>query len=424
MLDLWSDWPMRVAILSGTIGLLDATGKYTFYLAKVLADAGHEVHCHADVDARPSAFVANELHLRTIWFQVVKPRMESVLMRLPVLYGFLLRVLTSLPDTRTRKISAELAKCDLVWIVYSHFTKLFLVPIAMKVRGSKIRIVFDYHGVTPVELVHPGLAPAQTIDIERLAAFAPNPDLLLAHSKFAANELTSHSATTRKMTVIPLFIDPLLSRLCVERTVPNRSSAEPKRILSVGRVASHKRIDILIRAASLMKKQGWKLKIAIVGSIHASHELERHRLEKLAASLGMEGDIVFTGLVSHDRLKQLYAQSDVLVITSAHEGFCLPIVEAMAFGLPVVASNVGSIPEVLGNAGELFDFPSHEQLAAELSKLLSKPSLMRHLCMAGRKRAALFSYDNFACNVRNLVAGLEPYGDQASGKQPMRRPTH
>jgi glycosyltransferase involved in cell wall biosynthesis len=400
---------MRIGIVSGTIGLFDATGKYTYYLAKALGDAGYEVHCYADVDSRPSGLVANELRLRTIWFQLVKRKIRSVLMHVPALHGFLLRVLASLPDPTTRKVSAELAKCDVVWIVYSSFRRLLLVPIAMKVRRSKIKIVFDYHGVTPANLVHPGLAVAQRIDIEKLPAFAANSDLLVAHSKFAANELIRDSATTQKVAVIPLFVDPLLSRRSVERPVLGKSSADgaPKRILSVGRVSPHKRIDILIRAAALLKREGWKPKITIVGAVPALHESERHRLEKLAASLGMEGDIVFTGLISHDSLKQLYAQSDVLVITSAHEGFCLPIVEAMTFGLPVVASNVGSMPEVLGNAGELFDFPSHEHLAAKLSELFSKRSLMRHSSMAGRQRAALFSYDNFARNVKNVVAGLE-----------------
>jgi glycosyltransferase involved in cell wall biosynthesis len=399
---------MRIAILSGTIGLLDATGKYTYYLAKVLTDAGHEVHCYADVDARPSALVANEL-LARIWVRVIKRRIGSVLIRVPTLFDFFLRVLASLPDPRTRKMSAELEKCDLVWIVYSHFTNFFLIPIAMKAGRSKVRIIFDYHGVTPPNLVQPGLGAAQRIAIDKLAAFTANSDMLLVHSKFAANELIRNSATTQKVTAIPLFVDPLLSRPPVEGQGLGKSSTngEPKRILSVGRVSPHKRIDILIRAASLLKREGWKLKITIVGTVPALDKSERHRLEKLAASLGMRPDIVFTGLISNDNLKQLYAQSDLLVITSAHETFCLPIVEAMTFGLPIVASNEGSIPEVLGNAGELFDFPSPQHLGAKMSELLSKPSLMRYLSRAGRQRVALFSYENFARNVDSLVAELE-----------------
>ena len=78
----------------------------------------------------------------------------------------------------------------------------------------------------------------------------------------------------------------------------------------------------------------------------------------------------FAGHASDATVAAAYAGADVLVVTSEHEGFCVPVVEAMAAGVPVVAFDQGAVPEVLGGAGVLVSDKDPYALAAAIAALL------------------------------------------------------
>ena len=78
-------------------------------------------------------------------------------------------------------------------------------------------------------------------------------------------------------------------------------------------------------------------------------------LHRFVDELGLRGAVTFAGAVSDEQLAAVMARSDVLVVTSQHEGFGVPVLEAMTLGLPVVANRVGALPEVVGDAGLLVD---------------------------------------------------------------------
>ena len=92
-------------------------------------------------------------------------------------------------------------------------------------------------------------------------------------------------------------------------------------------------------------------------------------LRRYAAELGVGGAAHFVGHVDDAALDAAYAAADVLVVASEHEGFCLPVVEAMARGLPVVAYRQGALPEVLGDAGTLLETKDPATLAAAAHRL-------------------------------------------------------
>ena len=75
------------------------------------------------------------------------------------------------------------------------------------------------------------------------------------------------------------------------------------------------------------------------------------------AQLGLGDAVVFEGHASDATVAAAFASADVLIVASEHEGFCVPVVEAMAAGLPVVAYDQGAVPEVLGDAGMLVAIP-------------------------------------------------------------------
>lgn len=127
---------------------------------------------------------------------------------------------------------------------------------------------------------------------------------------------------------------------------------------------------------------------------------------ELASQLGLLGRVRFLDWVPEEDLPALYNQADLVVLPSVIEGFGLPALEAMACATPVIAANNSSFPEVIANAGLLVDPTDINSLQAAIARLLSTPSLSRHLSHAGRQRAAHFTWDATASRIRRLYQAL------------------
>lgn len=112
--------------------------------------------------------------------------------------------------------------------------------------------------------------------------------------------------------------------------------------------------------------------------------------------LGLDGRVLQTGWTDKDDLPALFAGADLLVFPSLHEGFGLPVVEAMASGCPVVASDVYSIPEVAGGAAILFDPHDVEAIARAAERALFDAPERERLVAAGFARAAVFRWSECA----------------------------
>ena len=102
------------------------------------------------------------------------------------------------------------------------------------------------------------------------------------------------------------------------------------------------------------------------------------------------------------------AGSDVLVITSRHEGFGVPVLEAMTIGLPVVANRAGALPEVVGDGGLLVDAADPWALAAAVARVLGEPGLRDALAGAASRRLAELDLDSAGERAVDLVASLRP----------------
>jgi glycosyltransferase involved in cell wall biosynthesis len=101
-----------------------------------------------------------------------------------------------------------------------------------------------------------------------------------------------------------------------------------------------------------------------------------------------------TGPVSDEELAAYYATADVFVCASDHEGFCVPVVEAMGLGVPVVAFASTAVPGTVGAGGLLLDDKSPVALATAVHRVMSDPDLRAMLGAAGRARAGEFSLEH------------------------------
>ncbi len=133
-------------------------------------------------------------------------------------------------------------------------------------------------------------------------------------------------------------------------------------------------------------------------------------LRRYVADLGLAGAVTFSGHASDAAVAAAYDEADVLVVTSEHEGFGVPVVEAMAAGLPVVAVDRGAVPEVLGDAGVLVPDEEPYALAASIDALLADAPRRGALAEAGRDRLAALALDTAADRFVGLLATLAARG--------------
>ncbi|MBD8529894.1 glycosyltransferase family 1 protein [Massilia sp. CFBP 13647] len=174
-------------------------------------------------------------------------------------------------------------------------------------------------------------------------------------------------------------------------------------IMYTGGIDYRKNIEGLIEAyAGLAPPLRRQYQLAVVCSVQAP---ERVRLERLAAKRGLAQDeLVLTGFVSDDDLVALYNCTALFVFPSLHEGFGLPVLEAMACGAAVIGSNTSSIPEVIGRADALFDPARIGDIGAAMAAVLADPARQASLRAHGLAQAARFSWE---ASARRAIEAFE-----------------
>ncbi|HVM39234.1 MAG TPA: glycosyltransferase, partial [Acidimicrobiia bacterium] len=135
-------------------------------------------------------------------------------------------------------------------------------------------------------------------------------------------------------------------------------------------------------------------------------------LHELATRLGLGDAVQFAGSVSHAALAAHYAAADVFVCLSEHEGFCIPLLEAMHHDLPVVAFAAAAVPGTMGDGGLVLGDKTPPVVAAAVDRVMRDDALRDRLTTAGRARLAAFSLDRttaaFEAGIRAWVDGDRP----------------
>ena len=280
-------------------------------------------------------------------------------------------------------------------------------PLAAWLAGTGCRVVLDYHGITPpasLRVYDPGLAVALAGAQDELAGLASRVEVAVAHSAFMEGEL--RAAGFERTAVLPLLLDGarLTAAVNEQRAASLAATKRGHDLLAVSRLAPNKRIEDVIKAFAVYRRAyDPQARLFIVGRPDvATYAAALHRFVE---QLGVE-DVHFAGRVSLGDLAAHYRAADALVSMSEHEGFGLPLLEAMAFGLPVLACRAAAVPETVADGGILFSDRCPEEVAALLDAVLRDPELVAALGEAGRDRAAAFGPEPFAAQTRELFAGL------------------
>jgi glycosyltransferase involved in cell wall biosynthesis len=245
-----------------------------------------------------------------------------------------------------------------------------------------------YHNITPPEFfvrydsTFASLLEAGRYEVARLAERTV---VAVAASEFNAADLRSMGY--RKVEVAPLRVDPArLRAVPADRATESvLASIDGPVLLFVGQVMPHKRHDWLLAAFhALVTYTEPESHLFMVGPARLAPF--RQAVELFAAELRLR-HARLTGPVSLEELAAYFRRADVFVTASEHEGFCVPLLEAMTFDVPVMARAHAAVPETLGGAGLLLDKEDSPLVAAEaVSAIVGDGSLRQALIDGGRER--------------------------------------
>jgi len=309
------------------------------------------------------------------------------------------RIYTELPDpgtvaeTRPYREYADDARPGDV-LVYQFATESAIAPwLAARTE----RLVVNYHSITPPRFFAPwnnGIAQLQVAALGELGLLAPRADLGIAVSHFDEAELAEAGCTRTVVVPVanvaspPTAPDPVALARLREEADRRRASAPPARSwLSVGRLAPNKCHHETVAAlfvARMTVDPGAHL--TIVGS--PSEPAYARALRRYVTTLGLEDAVEFVTGIDDGELAARYRASDVLVMLSEHEGFGVPLVEAMGHRLPVVAYDAGAVREVVGEAGVLLGAKHPRRVVGAVTDLLDDPDARDRLVARGEARLA------------------------------------
>jgi glycosyltransferase involved in cell wall biosynthesis len=247
-------------------------------------------------------------------------------------------------------------------------------------------LALQFHNFTPVDLLVGWDASAACDMLEagrQLRDLASVATIGISDSHHNAEVLTDHGVEHSRVAIIPVQVSHETVPRLVTQTAPSQT-APSQIVLFVGRVAPNKAFHDLIACAAVLRHSIPNVQFRLVGG--ETSETYSRALRQLTRSLDLESTVTFTGRVSDKDLA-----ADIFCSLSDHEGFGVPLLEAMARALPVVAFDSSAVGETVGYGGLILTDKSPTTVAAALERVLTDPALAEHLSSAGLARAASFT---------------------------------
>ena len=264
----------------------------------------------------------------------------------------------------------------------------------------------NYHNITPAGLLRewePAVAYEASLGRTQLARLAPQSCFAVADSAFNESELVAlgYSGTA----VVPLLIDMQVKSPSPDPALAAALEARRAReggadLLYVGKISPHKAPHDLVKMLEVLRVTvDPAARLHLVGS--PLGETYEPALRSFVSELGLDPVVNFAGSVSGAELEAYFQAADVFVMASDHEGFCVPLGEAMGHGVPIVAYGVTAVPETVGGAGLVLPDKSAALFAAAVGRVLGDARLRAVLAAAGRERAGGF---DLGASTRRFVA--------------------
>lgn len=268
------------------------------------------------------------------------------------------------------------------------------------------RIVLYYHNITPAKFFFGNAWGSWLKCIQgrhQLKAVVENTFYAWGASEYSCAEIREMGLVETKPLAAIVEPEKFLERPIVP-SIQEKYKDGKLNLLIVGRGVPHKKQDEAIEIVRYYKEHiNIDVRLIIVGNIKPSFEKKlRHMVERYH----MQDDVVFAGNVSNDELCTWYQVSDALLCLSEHEGFCVPLVEAMVFDKPVFAYAAAAVPETVGKAGILLQDKSPKYVAETIRDILASQEKLEQLRLERKNRLQALSYENIFQQVKQDVAHI------------------
>lgn len=268
----------------------------------------------------------------------------------------------------------------------------------------KCRKIVEYHNVTPPRFfkgISEELEERCQTGVDQVKKMSKVFDYAVADSAFNKEDLISMGYDC-PIEVAPILIDFEDYRRSPNPEVMARFQDDLTNIVFTGRIVPNKKQEDIIAAFYYYKKFfNPKSRLILVGS---GKGMERYlsKLKDYVRKLELEDSVLFTGHVKFNEILAYYRIADVFLCMSEHEGFCVPLIEAMQFQVPIVAFDSTAIGGTLGGSGILLKEKDLLMAAGVIDRLMTDVRLRNQIIEEQKRRLKDFSREAVTARYRDL----------------------
>ena len=266
-------------------------------------------------------------------------------------------------------------------------------------------LILSYHNVTPTHFftgIGGQYAQGTRQTQSELSVFQVQTKLALAFSRFSAQDLAVAGYTNIK--TIPILMPATLQELTPDPDVMTAVRTHPN-LLFVGRIAPNKRCEDAIKILHQCRQIEPAAHLYLVGPRRHARPYADWLCD-FVRQYNLQDAVTFTGYVSDAELAAYYRQADIFIMMSEHEGFGIPLVEAMRFDLPVIAYDSTAVTETMGGVGVLIKQKRYDVIAALIHEINTNSDLRRKILAAQRERVQTFAPERVLAQLHAAIEEL------------------
>ena len=263
------------------------------------------------------------------------------------------------------------------------------------IEDTAAKVVLRYHNVTPPEFFHGYDEKAEIITRKGLVQIKGMRDAIdygMVDSEQNKRDLEQMGYQC-PISVVSILIPFKDYEQQPDKDVVTRYSDGKKNIVFVGRIVPNKKFeDVIACFAAYKEKYDSSARLFLVGNYQET-DIYYQYLQEYIKKCGVK-DVIFPGHIAFNAILAYYKIADLFLCMSEHEGFCVPLVEAMFFETPIVAYASTAIPGTLGGSGVLVETKEPEMVAETMNRIIRDEQYRHEIVVGQKQRLKDFSYEN------------------------------
>lgn len=276
------------------------------------------------------------------------------------------------------------------------------------IKKMPCKLILRYHNITPPKFFHGYDDNAEKVTsagLEQVKSLRDRVDYGMIVSEFNKRDLIGMGYKC-PMNIVPILIPFKDYDRKPNEDVLNKYADGVTNILFVGRMAPNKKVeDVIISYACYKKKYNANSRLFLVGNF--SQEDKYYQYLESVIKKEMVEDVIFPGHIGFDEILSYYKIADVFLCMSEHEGFCVPLIEAMKFSVPIVAYDSSAIPDTLAGGGILVEDKSYDNVAEKIDEIVNNKNLIEDIKEKQRQKLLSLSYEEVKKKVLACISNIE-----------------